>query len=63
MAGKVYLKGTELAKLLGISRTTLCHWRKKGKIPPPDFSAENSYPLWLVSSICDFYGRKRLEDF
>lgn len=33
IAGTTYLPATEVAKHVGISRTTLWRWRREGKIP------------------------------
>ena len=33
IAGTTYLPATEVAKHVGVSRTTLWRWRHKGKIP------------------------------
>jgi len=34
IAGTTYLLATDLARQIGVSRTTLYRWRQEGKVPP-----------------------------
>jgi len=34
IAGTAYLRATELARQIGVGRTTLYRWRTDGKVPP-----------------------------
>lgn len=57
---EVFLKSSEVAEALGISRPTLHVWIRKGRVPKPDVDPSNGYYRWSLKDLDVL--RRELED-
>jgi DNA-binding transcriptional MerR regulator len=55
MDERTFLKSSEIARILGISRRTLALWVKHGRIPEPEKS-KSGYFLWTEADLLNFRG-------
>jgi predicted DNA-binding transcriptional regulator AlpA len=55
MEKRTFLKSSEVAQTLGISRRTLTLWVKQGRIPEPQKS-KAGYFLWSEADLMNFRG-------
>lgn len=55
MDDRTYLKSSEVARILGISRRTLTLWIKQGRIPEPQKSRAG-YFLWTEADLLHIRG-------
>ncbi len=46
-----YLKTSEVAELLGVTRQTVLNWLKKGAITEPDRNPLTGYRLWTEKDV------------
>jgi predicted DNA-binding transcriptional regulator AlpA len=55
MDERTFLKSSEVARILGISRRTLALWVKQGRIPEPEKS-KAGYLLWTEADLLNIRG-------
>jgi predicted DNA-binding transcriptional regulator AlpA len=55
MDSRIFLKSSEVARALGISRRTLALWVKEGRIPEPEKS-KAGYFLWTEVDLLNVRG-------
>ena len=55
MEDRTFLKSSEVARGLGISRRTLALWVKEGRIPEPEKS-KAGYFLWTATDLLNIRG-------